>query len=214
VIKQILIEIWSDFACPYCYIAQTRLARVIKALALKDAIEMTYKAYQLNPFAPVNIEDSATKVYAKKLGISIEDASIKLNALTLLGKEELITLDYAKVIMTNTFDAHRLTKISEDPFTVHKLHHGLMEAYFKNGKNLADVDTLISIATSVGLVPNQVKVYLEGNKKEEEVRNDMLEARSLGIRGVPYILINRRYTISGAQPFETFQSTLQKAIKD
>lgn len=213
-IKPMHIEIWSDFACPYCYIAQARLARVIKTLGVEALVSISYKAYQLNPFAPVNIEDSATEVYAKKLGISIEDASTKLNALALLGKEEGLMIDYTKVRITNTFDAHRLAKITEDSLTVYKLHHALMEAYFKDGQNLADFDTLISIATSVGLGPEKVKVYLEKNEKEEEVRNDMLEARSLAIRGVPYIMINRAYAISGAQPFETFKSTLQKAIKD
>lgn len=212
--NKVIIEIWSDFACPYCYIGQQRIDRVIDSLGIKDQVFIIHKSYQLNPFAPTLVEKNAYEVYGEKLGISSASAKEKLQALALIAKEEMIEMNYGLVKMTNTFDAHRLAKISEDPIVISALHHALLKAYFKDGKNLADTDVLVSIGVSVGLDSQLIKKYLSSQTHEEEVRNDILEARSLGIRGVPYFLINRKYAISGAQPFEVFKATLQKVIKE
>jgi predicted DsbA family dithiol-disulfide isomerase len=210
--KPIMIEIWSDFACPYCYIGQQRLHRVIKSLGIKQQVVLVHKAYQLNPFAPETQEKSAYEVYAEKLGIPLEQAKDKLNTLALLAKEESIEMNYGLVKMTQTFDAHRLSKLSEEPLIIEALHQKLMKGYFKEGLNLAHPDVLIKLGLEVGFQYEQLETYLQSNSHEEAVRNDMLEAKSLGIRGVPYFLINRSYAISGAQPYETFKATLQKVI--
>ena len=106
----IKIDLWSDFSCPFCYIGKSRLERVINDLNLKDFVEIHYKSYQLNPFAPATVEENAYALFSKKMGISIDQAKEKFAYVIQLAEEESLTMDYQTIQMTNTFDAHRLAK--------------------------------------------------------------------------------------------------------
>lgn len=116
--------------------------------------------------------------------------------------------------MTNTFDAHRLAKWANTKNLEDKLTSRLMKAYFEEGFNLSDYDVLVKLAKEVGLNELEAKDILNNNKYLEDVNNQLEEAKSLGVTGVPFILINRKYAISGAQPKNVFKETILKALDE
>jgi predicted DsbA family dithiol-disulfide isomerase len=208
------IDLWSDFSCPFCYIGKARLERVLKELKLHTHVHIHYKSYQLNPFAPATVEENAFSLFSKKMGISIDQAIEKFAHVIQLAEEESLTMDYQTIQMTNTFDAHRLMKYATSLGKDQGLTTRLMKAYFDEGKNLADLSTLVEIATSVGLDRQQTKDMLHSNEFEGDVQNDLQEAKAIGVRGVPFFVFNQRYAISGAQSYEHFKQLLTKIMKE
>ena len=210
----IQIELWSDFSCPFCYIGKARLERVIYDLKLKDHVHVIYKAYQLNPFAPSITNDNAYVLFAKKMGITMEQAKEKFSHVIHLAKEESLTMDYTTIQMTNTFDAHRLAKYASTLGKDQQLTTRLMKAYFNEGKNLSDLNTLLTLAIELGLDQEETHRVLSSTLYEEDVQHDLQQAKSIGVRGVPFFVLNNRYAISGAQSYDHFKDVLRKLIKE
>jgi predicted DsbA family dithiol-disulfide isomerase len=210
----IQIELWSDFSCPFCYIGKARLERVIYDLKIKNHVHVTYKAYQLNPFAPTTTNDNAYVLFAKKMGITMEQAKEKFSHVIHLGKEESLTMDYATIQMTNTFDAHRLAKYASTLGKDQQLTTRLMKAYFSEGKNLSDLNTLLTLAIELGLDELDTQRVLSSTMYEEEVQQELQHAKSIGVRGVPFFVLNDRYAISGAQSYDHFKDVLRKLMKE
>ncbi len=204
------IEIWSDFACPFCYIGKTRFEEALSQFEHKDQVEVLYKAYQLNPNAPKVADAPAHVMFAKSHGMSEADAKEKFKMITGMAKQAGLTYHYDKLQMTNTFDAHRLAKLASEKGIEDKLTSVLMKAYFTDGLNLADFDTLVTLVTSVGLDEKEVKEVLESSKYGDTVQNQITEGRTIGVQGVPFFVINRKYGVSGAQQTDYFLQALRQ----
>ncbi len=208
------IEIWSDFACPFCYIGKSRFERVLSQLPFKNQVTIEYKAYQLNPHAPTQMQGTAYEAFAKGHGTTVEQAKQRFQMFTENAQTEGIVYDYNKIQMTNTFDAHRLAKWANTFGLEGKVTDRLMKAYFTEGYNLADIPTLIQLAEEVGLNRQEAKQVLESDQFEETTRNQMIEAKEIGVKGVPFFVIDRSYGISGAQPADYFKQALEQIWKD
>jgi predicted DsbA family dithiol-disulfide isomerase len=208
------IEIWSDFACPFCYIGKSRFEKVLSQLPFKNQVEVVYKAYQLNPHAPTHMEGTAYEAFAKGHGTTVEQAKQRFQMFTENAKTEGLIYDYQKIQMTNTFDAHRLAKWANTLGFEGKMTDRLMKAYFTEGYNLADIKTLIQLADEVGLNREEAKKVLESDQFEAEARDQMIEAKDIGVQGVPFFVIDRKYGISGAQPPDYFKQALEQIWKD
>lgn len=211
------ITYWSDYACPYCYIGETRLKNVIKDMPeFKDEeVEFEMKAFQLDPYAAVHATSDTQTRFAKKYGISMEEAGDTIEHISQLGRDEGIDFRYATTLFTNTMDAHRLTKFAMEKGNkemTDKLTERLYAAYFTDNKELADKDLLLCIAVDCGFDAAEVEAVLDSDKYHDEVVLDEREAARYGIHAVPCFIIGD-YALQGAQPAEIMKSALLKAME-
>ncbi len=203
------IEIYSDYACPFCYIGEKRLEKAIAAIPDADKIEVVFKSFELDPAASKNVVSSTVDRFAEKYGLSKAEAADRIEQISLMGRREGIDFKYATTRYTNTFDALRLTKFAQDKGHT-EIIAKLFDAYFTKNLELADFDVLKKIAAECGLDSEEVAEILNSDKYAAEVRADEREATMLGIHGVPFFIIGEKYTLSGAQPV----NILRQAIED
>jgi predicted DsbA family dithiol-disulfide isomerase len=204
------IEIWSDFACPFCYIGKKRFEEALHTFKHKDKVEVIYKSYQLNPQAPKVMKGTAYESFAKGHGTTVEQAKERFKMFTQNAKSVGLTYNYDIIQMTNTFDAHRLAKWANTKGLEDQLTSRLMKAYFTDGLNLADYETLANLATEVGLSKEEALQILNENSYKDQVTTEQQEARQIGVQGVPFFVLNRKYGISGAQQTEYFTQALEQ----
>ena len=205
---------WSDYACPFCYIGESRLKRVAAEMGIED-LELEMKAYELHPEAAKHAELDNADSMAKSFGVDRQTALEKMEDLIRMGREEGLDFNYATAHNTNTRDAHRITKLAQSvsPETADKLIELLYEAYFSRNLELADHDVLRNAAMDAGLNIDTVNEVLSSDKYLQEVIMDEQESRYYGIRGVPFFIIGK-YGVSGAQPAEYFHAVLEQVQKE
>ena len=204
------IEIWSDFACPFCYIGKKRFENALNEFKHKNKVEVIYKAYQLNPDAPKVMVGSAYESFAKGHGTTVAQAKDRFKMFTENAKSVGLTYNYDIIQMTNTFDAHQIAKWANQFGKEDEVTNRFMKAYFTDGKNLADHEVLASLAAEVGLNEKEALKVLKENSFKNQVLAEQTEARQIGVQGVPFFVLNRKYGISGAQQQEYFLQALNK----
>ncbi len=204
------IEIWSDFACPFCYIGKKRFEDALNEFEHKDQVEVIYKAYQLNPDAPKVMSGSALEIFAKGHGTTLKQAKDKFDMFTKNAKTAGLTYNYDAIQMTNTFDAHRLAKWANTFNKEDEITSLLMKSYFTDGLNLADQSTLVKLVSKIGLDEKEALNTLNSDLFESQVKQEILEARQVGVQGVPFFVINRKYGVSGAQQKDYFLNALHQ----
>ena len=210
------LTIWSDFACPYCYIGETRLNKAIEEMGLKDEVEIDFRAFELDPTAPKEVTTTTPERFAMKYRLSVEDAKKQIEQISDLGKELGIDFRYATTQYSNTRDAHRLMKLAEakyDRETVARLNEALFAAYFTENLVLSDHKVLLDKALSVGMDGEEVKAVLESDKYDDEVRLDEREAAMRGVRGVPYIVFGGEFAVPGAMSIDGFKSAVERLLR-
>lgn len=209
--KRMQVEIWSDIVCPWCYIGKRRFEAALANFKQRDQIQITWKSFQLDPNAPRVSDETLNQMLAKKYGMSAEKAASANAQVTSLAAQ--VGLDYHLELAHpgNTFDAHRLIHLAANHGLQGEMKERLMLAYFTEGQPVGDVETLIKLAVEVGLDADEARTVLAGDTYADEVIADEREARTLGISGVPFFVIDEKYGISGAQPTELFQQALEQA---
>lgn len=205
------VTYWSDYACPYCYIGETRLKNAMQALGADGDIEVEMKAFQLYPGASQMPEESTQERFALKYGLSSEEAARRIESISRLGRAEGLEFNYSSTRNSNTMDAHRLTKLA------HALGNDTFEelcyaAYFGDNQVLADHGVLRKIAQTAGLPDEEVERVLAGDAYREDVLADEREAAERGIHGVPYFLLDGKVAIPGAWPADKMKAALQSLL--
>ncbi|MED4452217.1 DsbA family oxidoreductase [Metabacillus fastidiosus] len=208
------IEVWSDFACPFCYIGKRRLEEALMNFPHKNEVDILFKSFELDPNASLDTELSINEILAKKYGMSIEKAKAMNASVGQQAAAVGLTFEFDNMKPTNTFDAHRLAKLAESKGKDKEMTEQLLKAYFTDSEHIGNHDTLLKIAEEAGLNREEAKSVLESEDFAEHVRADEMEAREIGVQGVPFFVINRKYAISGAQPVEVFNDTLQKVWEE
>jgi predicted DsbA family dithiol-disulfide isomerase len=205
------IEIWSDVMCPFCYIGKRKFEAALEQFENKENVEVVWKSFQLNPAMKTDPSKNMTEYLAEIKGWSIQQAK-EMNAhVTNMAKEVGLHYDFEKAIVANSFDAHRLIQLAKKHGKGDAAEEQLFKAYFTEGKNTDDHKTLLEIGQSIGLDELEIKEVLASNQFSEEVKKDINEAQQIGVRGVPFFVVDRKYGVSGAQPTEVFAETLTKA---
>ena len=207
------IEIWSDYACPFCYIGEKRLEKAISQVDGGENIEIIFRSFELDPTASKNVVSSTVERFAKKYGLTVSDAEKRIEQISMMGRREGIDFKYISTNYTNTFDALRLTKFAQEK-NHDEIIEKLFDAYFTKNLELSDHEVLKKIAGECGLDEEEVEKFLNGEKFSEEVRKDEYEAAKLGIHGVPFFLINEKFALSGAQPAEILKDAIQDALTE
>lgn len=208
------ITIWSDFACPYCYIGETRLEKAIEELGVTDSVKIDYRAFELDPTAPKEVTGPTSERFAMKYRLSVPEAMQQIEQISSLGRELGIDFKYASTLYSNTFDAHRLMKLAENKYdyaTVKKLNTLLFDAYFTKNLVLADHNVLENIAKKAGMNEKEVKDVLDSDLYADDVRFDEREAQMRGVRGVPYMVFNGEFAVPGAMTIDGMKSALERA---
>ncbi|MDQ0187644.1 DsbA family protein [Cytobacillus kochii] len=208
------VEIWSDIACPFCYIGKRKFEHALDGFNQKDEVEVVYKSFQLDPNAPQNTTETMNQMLAKKYGQSVEQVEQMQKQVTVQANE--VGLDYhlndAK--MTNTLDAHRLIHLAKEKGKMSEMKEQLLKSYFVEGKHVGEIESLVEIAAAVGLDKEEVTSVLASDQYKKEVEVDMQEGVQLGVQGVPFFVFNRKYAVSGAQPSNVFSEVLTKVIEE
>ncbi len=206
---------WSDYACPFCYIGRNHLEAAIQKLKGVADFTVTMKAFELDPEAPKIMEGSVVDFFAEKYGISREAAEDKINGINLMGQAIGLDFHYDKAKKSNTFDAHRLTKLaqSKSPETANALSDILYKAYFTESKSLSDVDVLVQAAVTVGIPEGEAKEVLASDAYGDAVRADEALAARYGIQAVPFFVVNDQVALPGALPVEEFEKVLREIVE-
>lgn len=202
------IEIWSDFACPFCYIGKTRFEKALKQFKHADQVEVSYKAYQLNPHAPVTMTGTAIENFSKSHQLSLADTEARFKKISESAAQEGLNFRFDIMQMTKTFDAHRLAKWAQKFQLESEFTTRAMKAYFIDGLNIADHETLAFIAQGIGLDSDVARAILKSNQYANQVLQQQAEARQIGIESVPFFVLNQKYAISGAQTEAYFLQVL------
>ena len=206
------IEIWSDYACPFCYIGEKRLERALAEVGDKN-ISVEFKSFELDPYAEKKVTSSTPERFAEKYGLSLAAAEERIEQISLMGKRDGIDFKYSTTRYTNTFDALRLTKFAQEK-NHDEIIAKLFDAYFTKNLELSDRAVLKKIAVECGLDAAEVDDVLSGERYGEDVRADELQAAQLGIHGVPYFVVGGKYGLSGAQPVEILKEAINDALAE
>lgn len=208
------VEIWSDVMCPFCYIGKRKFELALSQFPYKDQVEVEWKSFQLNPAQKTQPGKSVTQYLAEIKGWTLSYAKQMNDYVTGLAKEVGLDYDFDKAVVANSFDAHRLLQLAKTKGKGDELEERLFKAYFTEGKNTADYDTLVNLAEEIGLDTKEVREVLSGTQFKEEVLKDIYEARQVGVSGVPFFVINQKYAVSGAQAPETFLKALKTSWEE
>lgn len=207
----IRLEIWSDIVCPFCYIGKRHLETALKQFERRDRVQVVWKSFELDRKADRDRKTTVYEMLSKKYGLSLDQAKQMTEQVAQRAAAVGLRFDFDRVVPANSFDAHRLVHLAAKHGLQDKAEERLFAAHFTEGQRIDDPKTLFEIGVELGLDPERVKQLLEDGEYESEIRREEEEAYSLGVRGVPFFLFNRRTAVSGAQPVELFIEALRTA---
>jgi predicted DsbA family dithiol-disulfide isomerase len=199
------VEIWSDVVCPWCYIGKRRFETALTQF--DGEVEVTWRSFELDPHAPAVREHTATEHLAAKYGMSHEQAEASHAQMTALAAQEGLEYHFERARGGNSFDAHRLLHLAAENGLQDEAMERLMRGYFRDGLAIGDREALIAQAAELGLDGS----ILDTDAYAHAVREDEHLAQRIGIQGVPFFVLDRRYGVSGAQPAEILVQALETA---
>ena len=209
------VQIWSDIMCPFCYIGKKNFEAALDKLPFKDEVEVEWKSYQLDPELNETSGSKTINEYlAERKGMPIAQIEQMQMRIKDMGKQVGIGFNIENAIVANTFPAHKLLHFAAKSNKANDAEELLFHAYFIDGKNVADHEVLVNIAEELGLDTDQAQYVLNSDSFDYEVKQDILEARNIGVTGVPFFLLNDKYTISGAQPIDLFMEALTQTYNE
>lgn len=208
------VEIWSDVMCPFCYIGKRRFEEALAGFKHADEVQITWKSYQLNPTLVTDPSINIHQYLADAKGWQLDYAKQVNQQVTEMAEGVGLTYDFDRAIVANSFDAHRFSHLAKQHGLGDAAEEALFKAYFTEGKNIADHEMLVELGTGIGLDAEEVRQALSKDDFADDVKQDIEEARQLGIRGVPFFVFNEKYAVSGAQATEVFLQTLEKAREE
>ncbi|MFF7683210.1 DsbA family protein [Microbacterium sp. NPDC007973] len=203
----IKIDVWSDIACPWCYIGKRNLENGLAATAADDdapVVEIEYHSFELSPDTPEDFHGGEVDYLSQHKGISPEQAREMLDRVTGVAADAGLAYRFDILQHTNTVKAHELLHFAKENGKQLELAELLMSAYFLEGKHVGRDDDLVALAVEVGLDEAEAREALSSQRYRAAVRADQEQARQFGITGVPFFVIDGKYGVSGAQPVEAF----------
>ncbi|MDR7128362.1 putative DsbA family dithiol-disulfide isomerase [Algoriphagus sp. 4150] len=205
------IEIWSDVACPFCYIGKRKIEKAIEKFPHKDQVEIEWKSFLLNPDQITQPNRNSEEYLAEAKGWTLEQTKEITANVANMAAQEGLEYHLDKTVVANTKKAHRILHLAKSVGKGDEMKERLLKAYFTDALNIDDDVVLLTLAMEIGLEERAVKEVLDSDKFVNEVDQDIYESRQLGVKGVPFFVLDRKFGISGAQPDGVFEETLAKA---
>jgi predicted DsbA family dithiol-disulfide isomerase len=205
------IDVWSDFACPWCALGLARLDVALASFEHGAEVDLVHRSFELDPSAPARRTVSREDAVATKYGIGTDRVRALQDQMTALGAEVGFTFDFDRVQVGSTFDAHRLAQAARGTSSEGAVVHGLFAANFSEGQLLSDHGVLRDVAAAAGLDEALTAEVLAGDAFALEVRADEAAARERDVTGVPYFLFNGAWPVPGAQDVETMGIVLSRS---
>ncbi len=202
------VEIWSDVVCPWCYVGKRRLESALAKFG--RPVEVVWRSFELDPSAPRERELPAAEHLAAKYGMSVEQAQASQSQLTELAAAEGLEYHLDRTRGGNSFDAHRMIHLAAAHGLQDAAKERLMRAYFTEAEPIGDPDTLVRLMAEIGIDDDEARAVVQGDAYTDAVREDEHVATRIGIQGVPFFVLNRRYGVSGAQPAEVLLEALAR----
>ncbi|WGE74867.1 DsbA family oxidoreductase [Actinobacillus equuli] len=205
------IEIWSDYACPFCYVGKRHLEAALSQFAHAKQVQIVHKVFELDPTASNDVTTTTQQRIERKYGRTSADAKAFIRQVEATAQKAGLEMKYETVQNTNTFDAHRLTKLAESLGKADVMNERLMYAYFTENLALAERKNLVKCGEDVGINRELIEKLLDSDQFANEARQDEQEARQIGIQGVPFLVIDGKFGLSGAQPADYMLQALNQA---
>jgi predicted DsbA family dithiol-disulfide isomerase len=204
------VDIWSDVICPWCYVGKARFEKALSSFDHRDEVEVVYHSFELDPGYPKDSTETTFAMLRKKYGMSEADARAAESRVAAMAEAEGLGFQSERPV-GNTFDLHRVLHLGLAKGVQAQLLDAVNEAYFAQGRQVFDRDVIEEIAAKTGLDAAAAGDVIDGDGYADDVRRDELQARELGVSGVPFFVFDMALGVSGAQPTEMFASALQQA---
>ena len=208
------VEIWSDIVCPFCYIGKRNFEAALKQFNAREDIDVSWKSFQLDPTTPEQSNETVYEYLAHRKGISVEQSKQMHDHVVQTAANAGLDYRFDLAQVANTLKAHCLLQLAKDNNLGDEAKERLLLAYFTEGTNIGSDEVLIALGEEIGLSSEEIKKALHSDEYKRAVNEDIQEAQNLGVSGVPFFVLNRKYGISGAQPVEQMLATLEKAYSD
>ncbi|WP_019585508.1 DsbA family oxidoreductase [Deinococcus apachensis] len=204
------VDIWSDIACPWCYVGKRRFEAALSEFPHRDRVEVVWHSFELDPSASSQPGQSMRAILAGKYGGGEARAQGMLDSMTQTAAGEGLEYHFGRVQPTNTFEAHQLIHLAAERGLQDAMKERLLRAFFVEGEFLGDREVLVRLASEVGLNAEEVRAALESGQYAQAVRQDEAQAHALGINGVPFFVLGGKYGVSGAQSPEVLRGALEQ----
>jgi predicted DsbA family dithiol-disulfide isomerase len=205
------IEIWSDIRCPFCYIGKRKFELALGRFPHKDNVEITWRSFQLDPGLKTQPGLHVYDYLARIKGLSRDETVRMHDHVRQVAREVNVEFNFEKAVVANSFNGHRLIQLAKTRGLGDQAEEYLFKAHFTEGRNIDDTDDLRHIGMAIGLHAGEVEDLLTSDRYSNAVKEDEHLARSLGIRAVPFFILNGKLAVSGAQSPDLFLQALTKA---
>lgn len=207
------VEIWSDIACPWCYIGKRRFAAALAAFPHRNRVAVTWRAYELSPGEDPQPGTSELDALARRKGLSTAQVQQMFDHVTAVAAGEGLAYDFGRTVHVATGRLHRLVHVATGLGVADAVLEALYAAHFEDGVDLALEDEVVRVVREAGvpgLDDDAVRAALASPEAAAAVAADQAEARALGVTGVPFFVVDRSLGVSGAQPVEVFSQLLEQ----
>jgi predicted DsbA family dithiol-disulfide isomerase len=205
------VEIWSDIACPWCYVGKRRFEAALAGFEHRDDVQVTWRSFELDPSAPSERDGDGAQHLADKYAMSRDEALAAQQRLTDVAAGEGLAFRFDLARGGNTFDAHRVVHLAAAHGLQDAMKERIMRAYLEEGELVSSPEVLERLAVEVGLDASDVRDVLAGDRYADAVRDDERTAAGLGIHAVPFFVVDRKLGASGAHPAEVLRDLLRQA---
>ncbi len=207
------IDIWSDIACPWCFIGKRRFERALAAWEHRDEVTVTWHSFQLDPALPEHYDGTEAEYLASRKGMAVQQVRQMFEHVSAQAAGEGLRYDFDRLVVANSLRAHQLLHLAKEqgPGAADAVKDALLSAHFEQGRDIGDVETLVAIGAEAGLDALEIRAALADERFAPAVRADIEQAQQLGVTGVPFFVFDMRLGLSGAQPAEVFAHALEQA---
>ena len=212
--KKLRVDIWSDIACPWCYIGKRKFEAGLAEFAGRDDVEVEYHSFELAPDTPVDFAGSELDFLAKHKGMPKAQVEQMLDQVTQVAATVGLDYQFGQLQHTKTLKAHELLHFAKSQGLQIQMKERLLKAYFTEGQHVGKIDSLVALATEVGLDGAAAREALEPDSFVQDVAADIAQAQAFGINGVPFFVLDNKYGISGAQDPRAFTQALTQAYAE
>lgn len=202
------VDIWSDIACPWCFIGKRRFERALAGFAHRDEVSVRWHSYQLDPGLPDHYDGTELAYLSERKGMPEQQVRQMFGHVAAIASGEGLDYDFDALVVANSLRGHQLLHLAAEHGVADQVKEALLSAHFEHGEDIGDVDVLVRLGTAAGLDETEIRAALADGRSRAAVEADIERARELGIEGVPFFVIDERYAVSGAQPTHVFAQVL------